>query len=95
LLGVGALAARGDLNVAISAMAAIGGALGADLAWYALGRWRGGWALAALKRLPGRTGGVVDKAARLFLAYDRAFQVGTRFLPELTRSQRLLPARLG
>jgi membrane protein DedA with SNARE-associated domain len=83
LLGMGALAARGDVDVVIAATVAIGAALGADLAWYGLGRWRGGWALTALRRLPGRTGGFVDHAERLFIAHDRAFQVGARFLPEL------------
>jgi membrane protein DedA with SNARE-associated domain len=83
LLGVGALAASGDLDVASVATVAIGAALGADLAWYGLGRWRGAWALAALRRFQGGTGAFVDHAQRLFLAYDRAFQVGARFLPEL------------
>ena len=83
LLAVGALAASGDVNVVIAATGAVGAALGADLVWYGLGRWRGGWVLAALTRVPGRTRAFVEGAQRLFLAYDGAFQVGARFLPEL------------
>jgi membrane protein DedA with SNARE-associated domain len=83
LLGVGALAATGDVNVEIAVTVAVGAALCADLAWYGVGRWRGAWALAALRRLSRRTGVFVDDAQRLFLAHDRAFQFGARFLPEL------------
>jgi membrane protein DedA with SNARE-associated domain len=83
LLGVGALAVSGDVSVVSAATVAIGAALGADLAWYGLGRRRGGWALGAFRRFPGRTGAFVDHAQRLFLAYDRTFQMGARFLPEL------------
>jgi membrane protein DedA with SNARE-associated domain len=83
LLGVGALAATGDVNVGIAVTVAVSAALCADLAWYGLGRWRGTWVLAVLRRLSRRTGVVVDDAQRLFLAHDRAFQLGARFLPEL------------
>jgi membrane protein DedA with SNARE-associated domain len=83
LLGVGALAANGDVRVGVAATGAVCAALCADLAWYGLGRWRGSWALAALRRLLGRTGPFLDEAQRLFLAHDRAFQLGARFLPEL------------
>jgi len=83
LLAVGALAWTGDVNVAIAIAGAMGASLGADLGWYAVGRWRGHWAVAALGRLSRGTGTLVDDARRLFLAHDRAFQLGARFLPEL------------
>src|SRR5262247_1066207 len=83
LLAVGALAWTGDVNVAIAITGAMGASLCADLGWYTVGRWRGHWALAALGRLSRGTGTLVDDAQRLFLAHDRAFQLGARFLPEL------------
>jgi membrane protein DedA with SNARE-associated domain len=83
LLGVGVLAADGDPSVGVAVTVAVAAALCADLAWYGLGRWRGSWALAALGRLSGRTGLFMDEARRLFLAHDRAAQLGARFLPEL------------
>lgn len=83
LIGVGALAASGRVDVAVTATIAVVATLCADLAWYGLGRWRGTWALAALRHLSRRTNGFVGDAERLFLAHDRAFQLGARFLPEL------------
>jgi len=83
LLAVGALAWTGDVNVAIAIAGAMGASLCADLGWYTVGRWHGHWALAALGRLSRGTGTLVDDAQRLFLAHDRAFQLGARFLPEL------------
>jgi membrane protein DedA with SNARE-associated domain len=83
LLGVGALAWTGDVNVGIAVTGAVAASLCADLGWYSVGRWRGRWALAALKPLSRGTRGFVDDAQRLYLAHDRAFQLGARFLPEL------------
>ena len=83
LLGVGALAWNGDVNVAVALIGAVGAALCADLVWYGLGRWRGTWVLAVFRRLSPRTAVFVDDAQRLFLSHDRAFQLGARFLPEL------------
>ncbi len=83
LIGVGALAASGRVDVGVTATLAVAATLCADLGWYALGRWRGSWALAALRRVSRRTSGFVGDAERLFVAHDRAFQLGARFLPEL------------
>jgi membrane protein DedA with SNARE-associated domain len=83
LLAVGALAWTGDVNVGVAVAGAMGASLCADLGWYTVGRWRGHWALAALERLSRGTRALVDDAQRLFLAHDRAFQLGARFLPEL------------
>ena len=83
LLGVGALAWTGDVNVGIAVAGAVAASLCADLGWYTVGRWRGHWALAAVRRFSRGTREIVDDAQRLFLAHDRAFQLGARFLPEL------------
>ena len=83
LIGAGALAASGRVDVGVTVTLAVAATLCADLAWYALGRWRGSWALAALRRVSRRTSGFVGGAERLFVAHDRAFQLGARFLPEL------------
>jgi membrane protein DedA with SNARE-associated domain len=83
LIGVGALAANGHVDVGVTATVAVAATLCADLAWYGLGRWRGPWALAAVRRFSRRTSMFVDDAERLFLAHDRAFQLGARFLPEV------------
>lgn len=83
LIGVGALAASGHVDVGVTATVAVAATLCADLTWYGLGRWRGPWALAAVRRFSRRTSVLVDDAERLFLAHDRAFQLGARFLPEL------------
>jgi membrane protein DedA with SNARE-associated domain len=83
LLGVGALAWTGDANVGIAVTGAVAASLCADLGWYGVGRWRGHQALAAVRRLSRGTRGIFDDAQRLFVAHDRAFQLGARFLPEL------------
>ena len=83
LLAVGALAWTGDVNVGLALASAMGASVCADLGWYTVGRWRGHWALAALGRLSRGTRAFVDDAQRLFVAHDRAFHLGARFLPEL------------
>jgi membrane protein DedA with SNARE-associated domain len=83
LLGVGALVWTGDVSVAFATAAAMGASLCADLGWYSVGKWRGHWARAALRRLSRGASVLVDDAQRLFLAHDRAFQLGARFVPEL------------
>jgi membrane protein DedA with SNARE-associated domain len=83
LLAVGALAWTGDVNVGLAVAGAMGASVCADLGWYTVGRWRGHWALAALGRLSRGTRAFVDDAQRLFVAHDRAFHLGARFLPEL------------
>src|SRR5262245_1179161 len=83
LLAVGALAWTGDVNVGVVLAGATGASLCADFGWYTVGRWRGHRALAALGRRSRGTRAFVDDAQRIFLAHDRAFQLGARFLPEL------------
>lgn len=50
LLGVGALAWIGDVNVGLVVIAAVAASLCADLIWYSVGRRRGPWALTMLRR---------------------------------------------
>jgi membrane protein DedA with SNARE-associated domain len=83
LLAVGALVWTGDVNVGVALAGTMAASLSADLGWYTVGRCRGHWALATLGRLSRGTRKFVDDAKRLFLAHDRAFQLGARFLPEL------------
>jgi membrane protein DedA with SNARE-associated domain len=83
LLAVGALAWTGDVNVGVAVTSAVAASLCADLGWYTLARRRGHGALAALEHLSRGTRTFVDDAQRLFLAHDRVFQLGARFLPEL------------
>jgi len=57
--------------------------LGADLTWYALGRWWGPRLLNVFGQgLPG-TGTLVQCAGQAFGSHLEAFQLGARFLPEL------------
>src|SRR6059036_3635460 len=51
LVGAGALAGNGQLELAVIVGIAVGAALAADLIWYGLGRWRGAQALKTLGRL--------------------------------------------
>jgi hypothetical protein len=95
LLGVGALAANGDVSVVVAVTVAVCAALCADLAWYGLGRCRGTWALTTLRRLSGNTSLFVDDAQRLFLAHDHAFSSARVFCQSSTRSRRPWPERPG
>jgi membrane protein DedA with SNARE-associated domain len=83
LLGAGALAGSGHLSLSASILVAVGASLGADLTWYGLGRWRGAWVLRTLARLSPGAGILVHRARHLFVAHAGAFQLGSRFLPEL------------
>src|SRR5262249_32142945 len=67
LIGVGALAAGGRVDVMLSMALAVIAAVCADLLWYALGRSRGAWARTALRRLSRRADDLVGDAERLFM----------------------------
>ena len=83
LLGAGALAGSGHLSLSGVVVVAVSASLGADLAWYGLGGWRGAGVLRALARLSPGAGSLVHRARHLFMAHAGAFQLGARFLPEL------------
>jgi membrane protein DedA with SNARE-associated domain len=83
LLGAGALAGNGHLSLGVTIVLAVGAALGADLTWYGLGRWRGARVLEILGRFAPSAGILVTRARHAFAAHGGAFQLGARFLPEL------------
>jgi membrane protein DedA with SNARE-associated domain len=83
LLGAGALAGSGQLDMAVIIGIAVGASLAADLTWYGLGRWRGARVLTMLGRLAPNAGMLARRAQHVFDAHAGAFQLGARFLPEL------------
>jgi membrane protein DedA with SNARE-associated domain len=83
LLAAGMLIASGHLSLVVVIVGAVGAALGADLAWYGLGRWRGAQALRGALRLLRQTPATVDRVTRVFRAHQLGFLWGARFLPEL------------
>lgn len=83
LLAAGALAATGRLSMVTIVLLAVAATLGADLAWYGVGRWRGAGVLALLGRLSPNAKAFVRRAQDGFLARPGKFQLTARFLPEL------------
>ena len=83
LLAAGVLAASGHLSLIVVVAGAVGAALGADLAWYGLGRWRGTEALTGLLRVLRRPPATFDRVTRVFRAHHVGFVWSARFLPEL------------
>jgi membrane protein DedA with SNARE-associated domain len=57
--------------------------LGADLTWYALGRWRGPRLLRVFGQGSPRTAILVQRVGQAFASHRGAFQLSARFLPEL------------
>jgi outer membrane protein, multidrug efflux system len=83
LVAAATLAGRGGPSGAVMLAAAVGGAMGADLLWYVLGRWRGAQALSRLSRLLHRPSTYADHVEHAFRAHEFGFQFSARFLPEL------------
>lgn len=83
LLAAGALAGSGHLSLTVVVASAVGAALGADLAWYGLGRWRGAQTLAGFFRLLRQSPASVDRVVRVFRTHPVGFVWSARFLPEL------------
>jgi membrane protein DedA with SNARE-associated domain len=83
LLAAGVMVASGHLSVVVVVAGAVGAALGADLAWYGLGRWRGAEALTGLLRVLRQPPATVDRVTRVFRAHQLGFVWSARFLPEL------------
>jgi len=82
LLAAGALAGGGSLSFVVVLALAVGAALGADLVWYSLGRWRGAQTLAVFRRFR-RPRVWVEWGEQSFLAHRFGFLWSARFLPEL------------
>jgi len=83
LVAAGALAGRGDASGALMLTAAVIAALGADMVWYGVGRWRGARALSLLCRFLPRPRTCADRVEQAFRAHDVGFQLLAQFLPEL------------
>jgi len=83
LVVAGVLAGRGGPSCAVMLAAAVTGAVGADMVWYGLGRWRGARTLSALCRLLHRESSCTDRVEQAFRAHEVLFQLWAQFLPEL------------
>ena len=83
LLAAGVLAGRGGSSWAVMLAAAVTATVGADMVWYAVGRWRGARALSALCRLLHRSSTCANHVEHAFRAHDVRFQFWAQFLPEL------------
>ena len=83
LVVAGALAGSGKLGVALILLAGVAGALIGDLAWYALGRWRGRPVLGFLCRLSLNPDTCVGNAERFFLRHGMPTLLVAKFLPGL------------
>jgi membrane protein DedA with SNARE-associated domain len=84
LLGVGALAAAGQVSIPMVLGAIVVVALTVDLAWYELGRRRGAEALAKLCRMSLRPESYVGRTERVFARYGAHFILVAKFVPGLT-----------
>jgi membrane protein DedA with SNARE-associated domain len=84
LLGVGALAAAGQVSIPMVLGAIVVVALTVDLAWYELGRRRGAEALAKLCRMSLRPESYVGRTERVFARYGAQFLLVAKFVPGLT-----------
>jgi membrane protein DedA with SNARE-associated domain len=83
LLAAGTLAANGSVSFVEVLATAVGAALGADLVWYGLGRWRGIRSLAALVRLVRQPPTSVTRIQHVFRTHQLRLVWSARFLPEL------------
>jgi membrane protein DedA with SNARE-associated domain len=90
LLGAGALAGTGRLSLTAIIAITVVASLGADLTWYALGRWWGPQLLKVLGQGSPGTGTLVQRAGQAFASHLATFQshlatfqLSARFLPEL------------
>jgi membrane protein DedA with SNARE-associated domain/rhodanese-related sulfurtransferase len=83
LIGAGALAAAGHVNLAEAFALAVAGTLCADLVWYLAGRWGGARVLGMLGRISPGAPTLVRRAQTGFLAHARTFTLIARFVPEI------------
>jgi membrane protein DedA with SNARE-associated domain len=84
LLGVGALAAAGQVSVpqVLGVIAVV--ALAVDLGWYELGRRRGAAVLTKICRMSLRPDAYVGRTERTFARYGAGFILVAKFVPGLT-----------
>jgi len=84
LLGVGALAATGQVSIPLALGAVVTVALSVDFAWYELGRRRGPDVLAKLCRMSPEPDACVSKAKNVFAHYGAGAMLVAKFVPGLT-----------
>ena len=84
LLGVGALAAHGRINVGLVLAAITVVALAVDLTWYELGRRRGAVVLATLCRLSLEPDSCLRRAQRVFVRHGARGMLVAKFVPGLS-----------
>jgi membrane protein DedA with SNARE-associated domain len=84
LLGVGALAGAGRMSLALALGAVLAASLPPDLAWYELGRRRGGRVLGLLCRISLEPDSCVRRTANLFTRTGRKALLVAKFLPGLS-----------
>src|SRR5262245_50082280 len=82
LLAAGALAGGGQASVPVILACTVAAALGADLLWYGLGRWRVP-TLAACFRVMPLPSVFHSRVGRFLRAHPAGFMRSARFLPEL------------
>ena len=83
LIAAGALAGRGGPSYAAMLASAAAAAVGADMVWYGVGRWRGARALSTLGRILHPSSRCADHVEHAFRAHEVGFQFWATFLPEL------------
>lgn len=81
LLGAGALSGSGQMDLALAIGAAMAAALGADVLWYALGRFRGSRVLGTLSRFSLDPDSFIRDAKERFFAHRVRYVVLAKFLP--------------
>ena len=84
LLGVGALAAHGRINIPLVLAAIAGVALTVDFIWYELGRRRGAVVLAKLCRLSLEPDSCLRRAQGMFVRHGARGMLVAKFIPGLT-----------
>jgi membrane protein DedA with SNARE-associated domain len=75
--------AHGTLDLLLLVGVIVGAALCADVAWYAVGRWRGELALNPIRRRSRWAAAWIDRLSHLSLVQRVALLIGARFVPEM------------
>lgn len=84
LLGVGALAASGQVSIPMVLGVIAAAAFTVDLTWYELGRRRGAAVLAKICQMSLRPDSSVGRTERIFASYGAGFILVAKFVPGLS-----------
>ena len=84
LLAMGALAAVGEINLALTLVSSVAASLLADFIWYGLGRWRGSHVLRVLCKISLEPDSCVRRTENVFLRYGVRSLVFAKFVPWLS-----------